>query len=154
MTRQERKNSITKSALGFTQMAQLEQTLVIGIMIGKLEKAAEEEAKAKEQSRQKTAQEVGMQKDFNRLRTGFVGACAALALMQGCVNDVKYVKLHQEYQHHLKVEAEFLQDLVLILQSGHLDSDQIVSKFEQEIQQQILNIGHHSDLGKMKFRSL
>lgn len=30
-----------------------------------------------------------MQKDFNRLRTGFVGACAALALMQGCVNDVK-----------------------------------------------------------------
>ncbi len=103
---------------------------------------------------QKTAQEVGMQKDFNRLRTGFVGACAALALMQGCVNDVKYVKLHQEYQHHLKVEAEFLQDLVLILQSGHLDSDQIVSKFEQEIQQQILNIGHHSDLGKMKFRSL
>lgn len=76
-----------------------------------------------------------MQKDFNRLRTGFVGVCAALALMQGCVNDVKYVKLHQEYQHHLKVEAEFLQDLVLILQSGHLDSDQIVSKFEQEIQQ-------------------
>lgn len=55
MTRQERKNSITKSALGFTQMAQLEQTLVIGIMIGKLEKAAEEEAKAKKQSRQKTA---------------------------------------------------------------------------------------------------
>ena len=64
MTRQERKNSITKSALGFTQMAQLEQTLVIGIMIGKLEKAAEEEAKAKEQSRQKTAQEERMQKDF------------------------------------------------------------------------------------------
>lgn len=54
MTRQERKNSITKSARGFTQMSQLEQTLVIGIMIGKLEKAAEEEAKAKESS-QKTA---------------------------------------------------------------------------------------------------
>lgn len=75
-----------------------------------------------------------MQKDFNRLRTGFVGACAALALMQGCVNDVKYVKLHQEYQHHLKAEAEFLQDLVLILQNGHLDPAQIVSKFEKEIQ--------------------
>lgn len=75
-----------------------------------------------------------MQKDFNRLRTGFVGACAALALMQGCVNDVKYVRLHQEYQRHLKTEAEFLQDLVLILQNGHLDPAQIVSKFEKEIQ--------------------
>ena len=76
-----------------------------------------------------------MQKDFNRLRTGFVGVCAALALMQGCVNDVKYVRLHQEYQRHLKAEAEFLQDLVLILQNSHLDPAQIVSKFEQEIQQ-------------------
>lgn len=72
-----------------------------------------------------------MQKDFNRLRTGFVGACAALALMQGCVNDVKYVRLHQEYQRHLKAEAEFLQDLVLILQNGHFDPAQIVSKFEK-----------------------
>lgn len=103
---------------------------------------------------QKTAQEERMQKDFNRLRTGFVGVCAALALMQGCVNDVKYIRLHQEYQRHLKAEAEFLQDLVLILQNGHLDSAQIVSKFEKEIQRQILNIGHHSDPGKMKFRSL
>ena len=65
-----------------------------------------------------------MQKDFNRLRTGFVGACAALALMQGCVNDVKYVRLHQEYQRHL----------VLILQNSHLDPAQIVSKFEKKIQ--------------------
>lgn len=72
-----------------------------------------------------------MQKDFNRLRTGFVGVCAALALIQGCINDVKYVKLHQEYQRHLKTEAEFLQDLVLILQNGHLDPAQIVSKFEK-----------------------
>ena len=57
--------------------------------------------------------------------------CAALALMQGCVNDVKYVRLHQEYQRHLKAEAEFLQDLVLILQNGHFDPAQIVSKFEK-----------------------
>ena len=42
-----------------------------------------------------------MQKDFNRLRTGFVGACAALALMQGCVNDVKYGLLIHNYLYHL-----------------------------------------------------
>lgn len=75
-----------------------------------------------------------MQKDFNRLRTGFVGTCAALALMQGCANDVKYVRLHQEYQHHLKVETEFLQELVSILQNDYFDSVSIVSKFDQEIQ--------------------
>ena len=57
-----------------------------------------------------------------------------MALMQGCVNDVKYVRLHQEYQRHLKTEAEFLQDLVLILQNSHLDPAQIVSKFEKKIQ--------------------
>lgn len=51
-----------------------------------------------------------------RLRTGLIVACAVAELLQSCICNVRYFRLCQEYQEHLKVEAEFLEKVTPVLQ--------------------------------------